>query len=182
MYKSKFSFIILFLLLGLLSCKSDKQSDSEDTSGDQSIETPTSSYSNFIKISAEDSQLIFENTITHDLATKFNLFDYDYFYNGSGVGIEDINNDGLMDIFFCGNQVENKLFLNKGNLVFEDITTTANINTNKFWSSGVTFVDINSDGWADIYISQGGPYDKDNRKNLLFINQKDNSFVESAED
>ena len=181
MTKSKFAFIILILVLGLFSCKSDKESNSESVP-DKQINKDTPSYSNFIKVSEEESQLIFENTISHDLATKFNLFDYDYFYNGSGVGIEDINNDGLKDIFFCGNQVENKLFLNKGNLVFEDISASANINVNKYWSSGVTFVDINEDGWIDVYISQGGPYDKSKRKNLLFINQTDNSFIESAED
>ncbi|MBT8270593.1 MAG: VCBS repeat-containing protein, partial [Bacteroidia bacterium] len=126
------------------------------------------------------SGLNFENTITHDVATRFNLFDYDYFYNGSGVGVEDLNNDGLKDIVFCGNQVENRVFLNKGDLIFEDITETANINQNKYWSSGVTFADVNSDGWMDIYISQGGPHEKANRRNVLLINQKDLTFKEAA--
>ncbi|WP_222984906.1 VCBS repeat-containing protein [Flagellimonas meishanensis] len=110
-----------------------------------------------------------------------NLFDYDYFYNGAGVGLEDLNNDGLLDIFFCGNQLPNKLYLNQGNLIFNDVTETANINTGKDWSNGVTFVDINTDGWMDIYVSQGGPNIRDNRKNLLLINQQDGTFQEMAE-
>ncbi len=134
----------------------------------------------FSKISASKSGIKFNNKITHNVANKFNLFDYDYFYNGAGVGIEDFNNDGLKDIFFCGNQVENKLYVNKGNFVFEDFSKTANINENKYWANGVTFVDINNDGWMDIYISQGGPYNKAKRKNLLYINQKDLTFKEEA--
>ena len=95
-----------------------------------------------------------------------NLFNYDYFYNGAGVGVEDLNNDGLLDIFFCGNQVQNKLYFNKGDFVFEDVSLEANIGTSKGWSNGITFVDINADGWMDIYISQGGPKDRHERNNL----------------
>ena len=102
--------------------------------------------------------------------------------DGAGVGIGDINNDGLPDVFFCGNQVENKLFLNKGNMVFEDITETARINVNKNWSNGVVFTDINQDGWLDIYVSQGGPHMDGQRKNLLYINQGNLTFEEKADD
>jgi len=99
-----------------------------------------------------------------------NLFNYDYFYNGAGVGIADLNNDGLNDVFFCGNQVDNKLFINNGQLSFTDISNKASINNGKNWSNGITFVDINDDGWLDVYISQGGPKERKERKNLLFIN------------
>lgn len=136
--------------------------------------------SNFEQINPKQSGLHFSNTLAHNLKNGLNVFDYDYYYNGAGVGIADINNDGLKDIFFCANQGSNKLFLNKGNLVFEDITESANINTKKGWSSGVTFVDINNDGWLDIYVSQGGPYSKSDRANLLLINQKNNTFKEGA--
>lgn len=147
------------------------------------MNSKTTNKSAFLKVSEEDSKLHFNNKITHNVATKENLFDYDFFYNGSGVGVADLNNDGLKDVFFCGNQVDNKLFLNKGNLLFEDITDKSKINTpNKKWSSGVTFADINNDGWLDIYISQGGPYAKADRKNILLINQKDLTFVESTEE
>ncbi len=135
----------------------------------------------FKKIESSSSNLHFSNTIKEDIATRDNLFDYDYFYNGAGVGLVDINNDGLLDVFFVGNQVANKLFLNKGDLTFEDISMSANINNNKQWGNGITVVDINNDGWMDIYISQGGPNTRENRKNLLFINQKDNTFTEEAE-
>ena len=136
--------------------------------------------SNFEQINPKQSGLHFSNTLAHNLKNGLNVFDYDYYYNGAGVGIADINNDGLKDIFFCANQGSNKLFLNKGNLVFEDITESANINTKKGWSSGVTFVDINNDGWLDIYVSQGGPYSKSDRANLLLINQRNNTFKEGA--
>ncbi|MFT5214935.1 MAG: hypothetical protein ACI83H_000041 [Glaciecola sp.] len=165
-----------FTLLVVISCK-EEPSNSEPKELNHELNPISSS---FKKIQSSVSGIDFNNTITHDLNTKFNLFDYDYFYSGAGVGIEDINNDGLKDVFFTGNQVPNKLYLNKGGLKFEDITETANINTNKNWSNGITFADVNNDGWMDIYISQGGPVDKNLRNNLLLINQKDNSFKEEA--
>ena len=137
----------------------------------------------FEKLSSDVTGINFSNIITPDIETSENLFDYDYFYNGSGVGIADINNDGLKDVLFTANQEMNKLFLNKGNLTFEDITESSNINSkNKKWSSGVTFADVNNDGWLDIYISQGGPYDSNSRKNLLLINNQDLTFTEKAEE
>jgi hypothetical protein len=168
--------ILGFTLLVVISCK-EESSNSEPKELNHELNPISSS---FKKIQSSVSGIDFNNTITHDLNTKFNLFDYDFFYNGAGVGIEDINNDGLKDVFFTGNQVPNKLYLNKGGLKFEDITETANINTNKNWSNGITFADVNNDGWMDIYISQGGPVDENLRNNLLLINQKDNSFKEEA--
>ena len=137
----------------------------------------------FEKLSSEYSGINFSNLITPNLESSENLFDYDYFYNGSGVGIADINNDGLKDIIFTANQEANKLYLNMGNLQFEDITSLSNINSkNKSWSSGVTFADINNDGWLDIYISQGGPDKPETRKNLLLINNQDLTFSEMAKE
>ena len=176
----KLKFILFIIAIFFISCDNTKDKDNAyDTNKNNDASSKIDSY-NFQKIPSEISGLKFNNTIVHNLNTKSNVFDYDYFYNGSGVSIEDINNDGLKDIFFTGNQVPNKLFLNKGNLIFEDITASANINTNKKWSNGVTFVDINNDGWMDIYVSQGGPYNKSERKNLLFINQKNNTFIEQS--
>ena len=177
----KYNLWPLLLLLVLAGCKKTTSDDLDrptDSTGTAS--SPGSTY-NFEQVPAEQSGLDFNNALVHDLTTKSNVFDHDYFYNGSGVGVEDINNDGLMDIFFTGNQVPNKLYLNKGNLVFEDISASAKINpTHEKWSSGVTFADVNNDGWIDIYVAQGGPYDKEDRKNLLLINQKDNTFVDQA--
>ncbi|MBE9489466.1 MAG: VCBS repeat-containing protein, partial [Bacteroidetes bacterium] len=179
MYNTKILLVSILILLSFSSCKKDNKDGSiiNTKSTKTSTNTPTS---NFIKVDSKKSGITFSNDIVHDLASKANLFDYDFFYNGAGVGIEDINNDGLKDIFFTGNQVQNKLYLNKGNLVFEDITVSANINTNKNWSNGVTFLDINNDGWMDIYVSQGGPNNKEERKNLLFVNQKNLTFKEEA--
>ena len=162
---------ILFILIILLyTC--------ENNTG--STDSTSEKYNNYEKVPSSSSGISFINRIEHNLASKSNLFDYDYFYNGSGVGIADINNDGLKDVFLCANQAPNRLYLNKGDLTFEDITQTSNINTNKAWSSGVTFADINQDGWIDIYVSQGGPYEKGKRKNLLLINQGDLTFKEKA--
>ncbi len=134
----------------------------------------------FEMISSKHSGITFANDITANVATKENLLDFDYFYNGAGVGVGDINNDGLPDIFFCANQNDNKLYLNNGDLQFDDITDRAGINIGKNWSNGVTFVDINRDGWLDIYVSQGGPHEEERRSNLLYINNKDLTFTESA--
>ena len=165
---------ILFILIILLyTCESNTGS------ADNTIET----YNNYEKVPSSSSGISFINRIEHNLASKSNLFDYDYFYNGSGVGIADFNNDGLKDVFLCANQANNRIYLNKGGLTFEDITEKANINANnKGWSSGVTFADINQDGWIDIYISQGGPYNKEKRKNILLINQGDLTFEEKADE
>lgn len=166
---NRFRFFLLFILLSaFFSC-------SEEEPTDQSISATI-----FKRIESSDSGIDFNNKITPNLETKENLFDFDFFYNGAGVGVADINNDGLKDIFFCGNQVANKLYLNKGNFRFEDISATAGIDVGKRWSNGVTFVDINDDGWLDIYVAQGGPFAQENRKNLLYINQQDNTFQEKA--
>jgi len=136
----------------------------------------------FNKVASSYSKLYFENAVAEDVSTMANLFNFDYFYNGAGVGIEDLNNDGLLDIFFCGNQMDNKLYKNNGNLQFEDVSKQAAINVGKIWSNGITFVDINNDSLPDVYISQGGPNTREKRKNLLFINKGDFVFEEKAEE
>ena len=129
--KLKKTLYILAILCLLSSCNSNKKDNSSSNNNTDDSSITESKLAAFTRISSAESNIDFNNKIEHDLSTKSNLFDYDFFYNGAGVGIEDINNDGLKDIFFCGNQVPNKLFLNKGNLVFEDISIDANINTNK---------------------------------------------------
>ncbi|MCR9265651.1 MAG: VCBS repeat-containing protein [Flavobacteriaceae bacterium] len=162
----------------MIACNNQKKDDSTSSTKDTSEE----SIAIFQKVDPNTSHISFANNITHDVGSLSNLFDYDYFYNGAGVGVEDLNNDGLLDIFFSGNQVNNTLYLNQGDLTFKDVSEPANINAGKVWSNGVTFVDINTDGWMDIYVSQGGPNTRDKRKNLLFINQQNGTFQEKAEE
>jgi enediyne biosynthesis protein E4 len=109
-----------------------------------------------------------------------NSFLFRNFYNGGGVAIGDINNDGLPDVFLTSNMGENKLYLNKGNLKFEDISLKAGLKQDSMWSTGVTFVDINGDGWLDIYVCNSGHMRTGNRRNKLYINNHDNTFTESA--
>lgn len=123
-----------------------------------------------------------------DFANKFeeteerNYYNFEYIYNGGGVAVGDINNDGLQDIYFTGNGTSDKLYLNKGNLTFDDITPTAfTYDLTSGWHTGVTMVDINSDGWLDIYVCQsGGDVDRSALKNLLFVNNTDNTFSEKG--
>ena len=113
---------------------------------------------------------------------SINILNYRNFYNGGGVAIGDINNDGLPDIYFTANQGSNKLYLNKGNFKFEDISTKAGFADKKQFSTGVVMVDINHDGWLDIYIcNAGNMQDSLLRKNQLFINNHDLTFTDSAE-
>src|SRR5688500_10745061 len=110
----------------------------------------------------------FENTIvTND---TFNAVSYEYIYNGSGVGVGDFNNDGLSDLFFGGNQVSSKLYLNEGNLKFKDVTLQAGVTTSR-WVTGVSVVDINGDGLDDVYLSVAGKDSGESRRNLLLVNQ-----------
>src|SRR5437773_3356137 len=121
----------------------------------------------------------FANTITTN--DSANVQSDPYVYNGAGVAVGDIDNDGLPDIFLTGNMVSSRLYLNKGNMRFEDITQSAGVKTNR-WATGATMVDINSDGYVDIYVSVSGPeWSKPaERANLLFINNGDGTFTEEA--
>lgn len=169
--------IYVFVLL-LVSCNTKKEPELHK---EENV-TDLKPLPVFEKVPSSISHLEFTNTIKENIATLDNLFSFDYFYNGAGVGVEDLNNDGLLDVFFCGNQVPNKLYLNNGDLQFTDISESSGINIGKNWSNGITFVDINNDGYKDIYVSQGGPKDRNDRKNLLYINNKDLTFTEKAEE
>ena len=134
----------------------------------------------FTLLPAEQTGIDFENTLTS--TPDLNILEYLYFYNGGGVAAGDINNDGLVDLFFTGNQVPNKLYLNKGNLKFEDISGTAGISGTGEWSTGVAFADVNGDGLLDIYVCQVAEVGKAPGSNKLFINLGQNKFQESAEE
>ncbi len=134
----------------------------------------------FQKTDPEHSHIYFNNKL-QDLP-EANIMIYSNFYGGAGVAIGDLNNDGLQEIIFAGNQVGDRLYLNKGNLVFEDITEQAGISDNGGWSSGVVLGDINGDGFLDIYVTREMYDDNEElRRNKLYINNGDLTFTESAE-
>jgi len=126
-----------------------------------------------------NSNIHFTNTITE--TKSFNVFKYRNFYNGGGVATGDLNNDGLPEVFFTANQGANKLYLNKGNMQFEDISEKTGFGNKQQWSTGVVFADINADGWLDIYVcNAGNMLEKPLRKNQLYINNHNLTFTESA--
>ena len=142
-------FIAFSLLLSLISC--------------------TTNNSLFVSLKKNKTQINFQNNLTSTV--DLNILNYLYYYNGAGVAAADFNNDGLADLYFTGNQTEDKLFLNLGELQFKDITTEAHINNPFPWTTGVTTVDINNDGFLDIYICKVGKHNAIKGKNLLYLNQ-----------
>ncbi|MGO4820396.1 MULTISPECIES: VCBS repeat-containing protein [unclassified Flavobacterium] len=134
----------------------------------------------FSKLDASTTGINFKNEVKN--GADMNVFKYRNFYNGGGVAIADINNDGLSDIYFTSNLGANKLYLNKGNFQFEDISKKAGVEGSKAWSTGVVMVDINGDGLLDIYVCNAGNSTGENQNNELFINNGNLSFTEKAED
>ncbi|GAA4273078.1 VCBS repeat-containing protein [Aquimarina gracilis] len=132
----------------------------------------------FTKLTSEETHIDFINSVHN--TKDFNIFTYRNFYNGGGVAIGDINNDGLPDIYLTANQKENKLYLNKGNFQFEDISISSKTTGKNAWSTGVVMVDINADGLLDIYVCNAGNVKGDDQKNELFINNGDLTFTENA--
>ena len=124
----------------------------------------------------------FINHLDYDeqLKKKFNIYTYRNFYNGGGVALGDVNNDGLMDIFLTSNMGSNVLYLNKGDFKFEDISDLAGIGGHGEWSTGASLADVNGDGWTDIYVCNSGNVEGDERHNELHINNGDLTFTESA--
>ncbi|MEO9511234.1 MAG: VCBS repeat-containing protein [Flavobacteriaceae bacterium] len=141
-------------------------------------DTSQNSKTSFLEVDAYHSNIDFVNSIIEN--DSLNYFKFPYIYMGGGVAIGDLNNDGLSDVFLTGNMVSNKLYLNKGNMQFEDITITANVEGDDRWYTGVTMVDINNDGWLDIYLSVSGKFGT--TQNQLLINNGDLTFTESAAD
>lgn len=156
-------YLFLFVSSLLLSCNRDER-EKKDTL--------------FQLLSPGETGVSFINEVKD--TKELNIFNFRNFYNGAGVSIGDINNDGLSDIFFTANQKDNKLYLNKGNWKFEDITETAGIKSEYKWYTGVTFADVNGDGWLDIYVCNSGGLVGYNKPNELYINQKNGTFIEQA--
>lgn len=169
------TFHIMLISLFLSGCGNNGKQDGTQESA-VTVEAPV-----FKRVTSAESGVTFSNNLVETYDNFFDVFAY--VYNGAGVGIGDINNDGLPDIYFTGNEVPNKLYLNEGNLKFKDITETAGVAGNGKWNNGVTMTDINQDGLLDIYVCKGGWQDaEDQRKNLLFINQGNLTFKEQAKE
>ena len=157
-FKPIFRLFALILILGLTACKDEGEL--------------------FKNPSTKELGITFQNTLTS--TNDLNILDYLYFYNGGGIAIGDINNDGLQDIYFSGNQVKNQLYLNKGDLKFENITDKAGVAGNSDWNTGAVMGDVNGDGLLDIYVCAVVGINGLNGHNELFINNGDNTFTESA--
>ncbi|MGK2861862.1 MAG: VCBS repeat-containing protein, partial [Chitinophagaceae bacterium] len=165
----KFFFpVCLLSLLTIISCK-NKESASENNS------SPI-----FQLLGSEKTGVDFVNEVVD--GENFNILTYRNFYNGGGVAIGDINNDSLPDLYFTANQKKNRLYLNKGNFQFEDITEKAGVGGTMSWSTGVTMADVNADGLLDIYVCNSGDVAGNNKKNELFINNGNLTFTEKAEE
>ncbi len=130
----------------------------------------------FNKLSSTQTGISFSNDLIEN--DTMNYFKFPYLYMGGGVAAGDINNDGLVDLYFTGNLVKNRLYLNKGNNKFEDISAKSGTEGDNRWYTGVTMADVNADGWLDIYVSVGGKFGT--TENQLFINNQDNTFSEKA--
>ena len=160
--------ILMLLIVVFYSCSTDKNNNLS-TNDTETL---------FTLLDAKETGIDFFNKVKNQ--KNFNIFKYRNFYNGGGVAIGDINNDGLADIYLTGNMVANKLYLNKGNFEFEDISKSAGIEGNKPWSTGVVMVDLNQDGLLDIYVSNAGNLKGNNHDNDLYINNGDLTFTEKA--
>ncbi|MEL6122531.1 MAG: VCBS repeat-containing protein [Bacteroidota bacterium] len=134
----------------------------------------------FDLLNNEKAGIDFINQLTY--SRDFNVYKYRNYYNGGGVALGDVNNDGLTDIYFTSNLDSNRLYLNRGDLRFEDVTVQAGVGGSRYWSTGVTMVDINADGFLDIYVCNSGDIQGDNKENELFINNGDLTFTEMAAD
>ena len=156
--------LLLFsMCLFFLSC-SNRENNTQPLFAEQTASATNINFINEVKQSGDN-----------------NVLNYPYYFNGGGVAVGDLNNDGLPDIYFTGNQASNRLYVNEGNFKFKDITEKSGTAANQGWKTGATMADVNQDGWLDIYVCRSAMGDSTLRKNLLFINNRDLTFTESAE-
>ena len=173
--------LLLILSICLASCGNEQTTSSSNTSESSTTSQKKKSVATekiFNILENNDLGIDFENSLRQD--GRLNFINFGYIYNGSGVAVGDINNDGLEDIYFVSPSTSNKLYLNKGDWKFEDITASSGTAAEQTLKTGVAMVDVNGDGWLDIYQCRTGNLPQ-YCKNLLFINNKDNTFTEQAE-
>jgi enediyne biosynthesis protein E4 len=166
----KTSLIFLFPLLYLLACKQ----------GGEELPAQDPAEKIFSRLTPDVTGIHFSNDLEE--SESFDVFRYRNYYNGAGVAIGDINNDGLADVYFTANSTKNKLYLNQGNFHFKDITLTAGVGGTRAWSTGVSMVDVNADGLLDIYVCNSGDIAGDDKENELFINNGNLTFSERAKE
>lgn len=167
-----YNFVLIVSIVFATSCTESSQ----DTNSNKT--SISNQFSGFEKIKAKDSNIFFANKISE--TAELNYYTYEYMYTGAGVAAGDLNNDGLEDLFFTGNQVEDKLYFNQGNLKFKDMTKGAGL-VQSGWHNGVTMVDLNADGWLDIYVCRSGKSEEPNtRSNLYYENNRDGTFTEKG--
>ncbi len=159
-YRLFYGLLLIFISMCLLSCEQEDNSTM------------------FSLLSKNKTNITFKNILNE--TEEFNILTYGYIYNGGGISVGDINNDGLQDLYFTGSMVGSHLYLNKGNFEFKEIAKDAGVFAEGLWNTGTTMVDINSDGLLDIYVCRSAAKDDFKRKNLLFINNGDLTFTEKA--
>ena len=162
-------------VLVIVACIGCSQPNRKDENKLTNIDGPL-----FEIISKDKSGVTFSNPLVE--SETYNIFSFDATYSGAGVAVGDINNDGLIDIYFCGNQSRDALYLNKGDFQFEDISVASGISKFDGWSTSATMVDINEDGYLDVYVTKYLLPKVEMRRNVLFINNKDNTFSEKGKE
>ncbi len=167
--------VLLLTLIVPFACNEDQPIQNNSIGSDNAS---NSNGSRFHLLSPDESGVSFSNEIKEDYT--YNILNFEYLYNGGGVAVGDINNDDLPDLYFTATFGSNKLYLNKGNLKFEDITEKAGVGASSGFKTGVTMADINSDGNMDIFVCKTSRTDDGQKNNLLFINNGDLTFTESA--
>ncbi|RZN84595.1 MAG: RNA-binding protein [Winogradskyella sp.] len=171
--------ILVFILLFFSCNKEEKKTIVETNTKTEEAKKPDGP-ALFTYLEPTTTNINFKNEINE--TDRFNIITYEYLYNGGGVAVGDINNDGLEDLYFSGNTVGNKLYLNQGDFNFKDITSSAKVDGGKGFKTGVTMADINNDGFLDIYVCKSTDPLIENRKNLVYINNGDLTFTEKGEE
>ncbi|MFN0274903.1 MAG: VCBS repeat-containing protein, partial [Chitinophagales bacterium] len=181
----KLSYFATIIAILTISCSSNKKTNditdwkfTENIDQSKVVELDKDNGKLFTLLTGATTGVNFNNELKETFG--LNYYRYGYSYNGAGVAVGDVNNDGLPDLFFTGNVVPDRLYINKGNLQFEDVTEKCGINQKPGWSGGVAMADVNEDGWMDVYVCRMRYEEPEKRKNLLYINNQDGTFSEKA--